>query len=280
MPTKPTPTPTVTLLAALTRATSTEFTRNDWDAWMGAEGDARMVHWHPDDVAAVLAAVELDHVPAEYVTTIVDNGGLTFNVNSPVNMYAWHVEVRLEVQPSDMPLEENYWRADEDMRSRGWPSAADVTVAGLPAEFRLQYYACPEAARPYVLAGYLAAQAQAQTPAETAPAAEQPAPRPQAVVAGETPRMLCWWVQQCVSLDPNEFWVCVEQELNGTYSVPCTHATSVGATQWGHQHLSTTLYNHRYTWERAPGDWRRVGNVGQGAFLIPATPIQVTSPSL
>ncbi len=142
----------VTLGVALARATVTPFTQNDWHGWAGAMGDAQIVYFTATDHAALLAQLGMAHVPAEYVTVILDDGGVTWNVNSPVNMYAWAVTVEMPVSNYEPPSATEYWAVDPQ---RPYGTQLDQFIATLPADVRTLVMACPEAAREHVVRGYL-----------------------------------------------------------------------------------------------------------------------------
>lgn len=142
-----------TVLLAMTRARVDPFTSTDWSGFAGATAPAFMVQLHPADLAALLAELALDHWPPDYVTVVLDANGLSLMLHSPVNSYAWHVDLAVRVQSGGDPgTAEEYWTCD------GRDGSVAEQIATLPPQVRKLIMACPTEAQPYVLKGYLQAE--------------------------------------------------------------------------------------------------------------------------
>lgn len=141
---------TTTLLLGMTRARVEPFTGADWAAFAGAAAPAYMVHLHGHDLVALLATLELGHWPQQYVTVVLDANGLSLMLHSPVNCYAWHLDLAVAAQPGGDPgTEEEVFEVDP-MHYPEWEALQQVSP-----EARQLILACPPQAQPFVLKGYL-----------------------------------------------------------------------------------------------------------------------------
>lgn len=141
----------VVLAQALSCAKLTPFTNSDWDCWAGASGQAHTVQFHADHAAKLAELLGISHIPAEHITVVLDDTGLTWNISSPVNMYAWQVQVQLVTGVSDVPTQNEYWQVDHVPPASAW----EDQLVNVPAEHRAMIMACPPSARKWVLQGYL-----------------------------------------------------------------------------------------------------------------------------
>lgn len=142
----------IRLVRALSTARVTPFTHADWSGYSGATGDACMVEFHPSDAEYLARALRIEHWIPDHTVVILDEMGVTWNTTSPVNFYAWQVQVRLLVDVHDAGSASEMWGLDD--RRKG-PLRFEEQVAALPESVRSMIMACPEQARPYVLTGYL-----------------------------------------------------------------------------------------------------------------------------
>lgn len=146
----------VRLVLALSRAIVTPFTRDDWQGWSGADGEAHSVEFHQHDARYLLDQLGLRHVDPTCVFVVLDNSGITWNVWSPYNAYAWQVRVGLDVEVHDAPSADpdgEYWEV-----GYAGDAAKVRQLRDLPAHVRELVLACPEEAREHVIAGYLVRQ--------------------------------------------------------------------------------------------------------------------------
>lgn len=151
---------TTTLLLAFARARVEPFTGMDWAAFAGATAPAYMVHLHSTDLEELLGQLCLGWWPASQVTMVLDANGLTLMLSSPVNCCGWHVDLAVRPQPGGDPgTPEEYWQPNDTVDGL-WK----LTLDQLSPESRALVLACPPSAQPYVLKGYLAAQALDATP--------------------------------------------------------------------------------------------------------------------
>lgn len=148
----------IRLVVALSAAKVAPFTRDDWSGWSGAVGAAHTVVFHAADHAHLLGALGLGHVDPDCVLVVLDEAGLTWNVWSPFNAYAWQVRVGLGVDVDDRPLPDGeYWEA-----SYAGDAELAAQIASLPPHVRGIALACPEEARPHFVRGWRAAEAAGQ----------------------------------------------------------------------------------------------------------------------
>ncbi len=143
----------VRLVLALSRSWVRPFTPNDWMSWAGAEGDAHQVHMLQHDEHYFREVLGLQGVAPDYVTVILDDNGLSWNVSSPVNSYAWMVQVGFDVTSADVPGP-SYWEVSDR-----WGGGLETEIAELPGcspEQRALMMAAPEAVRHLVVRGYKA----------------------------------------------------------------------------------------------------------------------------
>ena len=140
-------------MLALNRAWITPFTPADWGTWGGAVGQAHVVRFHPADQAYLEETLGIQHWDPLTSVVVLDDTGLTWNGYSPCNGYAYGVRVSLQVDLSDPGDLREFWQT----RFTGAPAYMEV-MAALPAAVRDLVLACPEQARPHVVAGYLAEQ--------------------------------------------------------------------------------------------------------------------------
>lgn len=117
---------------ALLQPWARPFSKADWAGYADATAPAYMVDLPPEQLAALLRALDLEHWDPAYVAVILDADCLALCASSPHNAYAWQVELGLAVE-GDRGTPEEY--------CAGEPAAEQLPAAvPTPNDFWLVQY--------------------------------------------------------------------------------------------------------------------------------------------